>query len=86
MRGGRGGRGGRGQGTTRRYGRGNYIQEFIRNSLEDIGDVEGYEDDKSPPRLYPFINLPSSPNLSAATDDDKYTLRKNQDLTKWCII
>ena len=82
MRGGRGGRGGRGQGTTRRYGRGNYIQEFIRDSFEDIAD-EGFDDDKSPPQLFPFLNLPPPPNLSSLSDKDLYIVRKSQDLTKW---
>ena len=76
----RGGRGGRGGTSGRRYGRGSYIQDFIRDSLEDIGDAGGFDDHKAPAPLYPSIMLPQP---QVIVNDELSIVRKNQELCKW---
>ena len=79
----RGGRGGRGGSSGRRYGRGSYIQDFIRDSLEDIGDAERFDDDKLPPQLYPSIMLPQP---QVILNDELLVVRKHQELSKWFVF
>jgi hypothetical protein len=73
----RGGRGGRGRG--RFGGRGSLTQDLIRDNYEDLG-MDSFQiiDDKSPPLLYPPIDLPTPIPL---TEEELYCVQKMRELS-----
>ena len=72
---GRGGRGGRG---GRWGGRASVTHDLIRDNLEDLGiDSFNHQEDRSPPPLYPFVDL-SVPELGDTTS--LYGVRKQDEL------
>lgn len=75
--GGRGGRGGRWSG---RGGQGSVTHDLIRDNLEDLG-IDSYQqlpDDRTPPPLYPSVELPY-PTLPKQSD--LYSIEKNREIS-----